>query len=199
MKQNDSKKRLREIEKADKGGHTACVMELAKRFVVDYPGKILGWYYLGRSLYGMARYKEALAALRRLGPLLPPKKQHPAYSEIGHLYGQKGELRRAEAWYRKAVASDPLQASYYIFLGGILAKTGRFSEAEATHRKATRCRKGCIDEAYHNLGLVLRAQGRYLEARTCFRKALKIDPKYKEAREALFDVKYVIELDRHAS
>ena len=66
------------------------------------------------------------------------------------------------------------------------------SEAEHVHRKATICEKGCIDEAYHNLGLVLRGQGKLEEALQCFEKAIAIDPDYKEAKHALADVKAAI-------
>ena len=40
------------------------------------------------------------------------------------------------------------------------ARQGKLVQAEATHRRATQCSHGQIDEAYHNLGLVLRGQGR---------------------------------------
>jgi tetratricopeptide (TPR) repeat protein len=45
-----------------------------------------------------------------------------------------------------------------------------------------------VDEACYNLGLVLRAQGRYPEAVTYFESALRINPRYGLAREAARDV-----------
>jgi tetratricopeptide (TPR) repeat protein len=194
VKHKDVKSRLREIEKADKAGHTVYVMELSKNFVADFPDSILGWYYFGTSLYAVARYKEGLVALQRLRRLLAPSKQQLVQSEFGHLYRKKGELRRAASWYRKAISSDPIDAKYYIYLGAVLATAGRLSEAETMHRKATQCREGCIDEAYLNLDLVLRAQGRYPEARRCFQRALKISPGYKEAKNELEDMKHVLSM-----
>jgi tetratricopeptide (TPR) repeat protein len=69
-------------------------------------------------------------------------------------------------------------------------------DAAAVHRRATRCKEGCIDEAFLNLGFVLRALERYSEARKCFQRALEIDPKYKEAKEALADIEGVMEPKR---
>lgn len=51
-----------------------------------------------------------------------------------------------------AIESAPDDATFRIFLGAILATQGRFTEAEEAHRTALACSKGCIDEAYLNLG-----------------------------------------------
>ena len=95
---------------------------------------------------------------------------------------KEAPFQLAERWYRRAVDASPSDATYRIFLGGFLAIAGRLKEAEAVHRRATRCKVGFIDEAFFNRGLVLRALERYSDARTCFERALEIDPKYKEAR-----------------
>src|SRR5262249_19488573 len=76
----------------------------------------------------------------------------------------------------------------FIYLGGILAKQGRLKEAELCHRKAVQLSTGPADEAYHNLGLVLRAQGKYGDALKYFNRAVKIDPAYKIATTAWKDV-----------
>jgi tetratricopeptide (TPR) repeat protein len=49
-----------------------------------------------------------------------------------------------------------------------------------------------VDEAYFNLGLVLRAQERYQEALACFEKALELTPDYREAITAKSDVEKAI-------
>ena len=77
----------------------------------------------------------------------------------------------------------------------MLAKQGRLHDAEDTHRKAVACTRGCIDEAYLNLGLILRARERFAEAAECFREALRRDPDYRAARRALRDVELCIKLE----
>ena len=64
----------------------------------------------------------------------------------------------------------------------------------ALYRRAVQCHKGCVDEAWYNLGLVLRALERYDEALECFGRALAIDPQYKDARLAKRDVAKVLRL-----
>jgi tetratricopeptide (TPR) repeat protein len=196
VKQSDFKRRIKEIERADKRGLGSSSIELATLLVKDFPDRGRAWFEFGTAIYPVARYGEALSALRRALRLCPPKGRHVVQAHFGHLYTKKGEFRRAEAWFRKALAGDPRNATWHVFLGALLAVSGRLKEAEAVHRKATRCSDGCIDEAYLNLGLVLRAQQRYSEAHACFQKALKITPGYKEARRQLEDMEQVFILTR---
>ena len=192
MKENDFERRIKEVERADKRGLGSCGLELAALLVKDFPDRGRAWFEFGTALYPVARYKDALAALRRALRLCPPKSRHLVQAHFGHLYEKKGEFRRAEAWFRKAVAGDPQDATWYIFLGALLAVSGKLTEAETVHRKATRCPEGCIDEAYLNLGLVLKARQRYAEARSCFQKALKMAPNYKEARRQLKEMEEIL-------
>jgi Flp pilus assembly protein TadD len=115
------------------------------------------------------------------------------------LFREKGDFAVAEQWYRAAIEHSPRDAQGYILLGAMLARLGRLDEAEQTHRQATLCTAGCIDEAYHNLGLVLRAVERFSEALSCFESALRIDPQYKVARIAARDVKRVLRMRKSSA
>ena len=183
---------FRKIQRFDARDMVGCTVELARRYLADNPTHGVVWVYYADSLRAMSRYTEALVALRRGLRLCPRKKLYLVYYRFGDFYEKQGALRVAERWYRKAVDSNPSDATYRIFLGAHLARTGRLKEAAAVHRRATQCKEGCIDEAFLNLGLVLRALERYPEALKCFKRALNIDPKYKAARKALADVEYVL-------
>ena len=115
-------------------------------------------------------------------------KRYIVLAKMGHIFRFRGDYETAAEWYRKTIDSNPNDTTGYIFLGAALARQGKLDEAEAVHRTATQCKEGCIDEAYHNLGLVLRGQGRLEESRECFTKALEIDPDYEVAQEALDDL-----------
>jgi tetratricopeptide (TPR) repeat protein len=140
----------------------------------------------------LARHDEAQSALKRALAVCPPEKLWIPLSEMGHLHRARGEFKAAAAWYRQAIDAVPEEASPRIYLSGVLARSGRLKEAESSLRAAVRCALGCRDEAYLNLGFVLRAQGRYEEAATCFEQALALDPKYAAARKALRDVRSAI-------
>jgi len=145
---------------------------------------------LGIALLDMANYDEAEQAIARAIELFPPSKRHMGILQMGYVHEQRGDYEQAMSWYRRMIESLPEDNRGYVYLGGMLAKQGRLREAEEVHRTATeRCDKSRgLEEAFHNLGLVLRAQERYEEAANCFSEAIRIDPKDRPARKALGDV-----------
>jgi protein O-GlcNAc transferase len=171
------------------GDAVATTIELLKRFLRDYPENGPAWWYFGRKLVEVSRFDEAEAALRKAIDLSRPDSLHFVYRQMGCVFRHRGNLVIAEEWYRKAIEAAPDDAGAYIFLGAMLARRGNLPEAEEVHRRATHCRTGDLSEAHHNLGLVLRAQESYEEAYACFEAALKTDPRYKEAKVALRDVR----------
>lgn len=164
----------------------------ARNYLTKYGDDGPAWMWLGDALTDLARFEEARTAYQKAIKCLPRKKRQIAFAAIGHLYFAAGNRNRAASWYQKAIAADPNDASYYIYLGGLRAQQGRFDEAARLHRKATSRKDGRVDEAFLNLGFVLRARERFNEAADCFRKALQIAPKYPEAKSALRDVQLCI-------
>ncbi|MDG3006954.1 tetratricopeptide repeat protein [Paludisphaera mucosa] len=185
--------RLRAAHRADL---PALAVARGRELVDRHPECGPAWKILGSALVDLARYDEADEAIRRATSLCPPGKLWVTLAEMGHLHRARGNLSVAAAWYRRAINAAPEEAGAHIFLGGILAQSGRLKEAEAAHRTATLCEYGCRDEAFLNLGLVLRAQDRLDEAAGCFEAALELDPKYKPAKLALRDVHQAIRVQK---
>lgn len=198
MSRDQSAAQWQEIQRLYGRDMVASTAHLAQRYVADNPKCAIAWLYLGASLGQIARYSEALGALRRAARLFPPGKRCLVYFHFAQLYERKGMLRFAERWYLRAIADCPSDASYRIKLGIVLHNTGRLHEGVAVLRRATRCKEGCREEAYLNMGLALRGLKRLREARRCFRQALDIDPKYAEARGAIADIEYVMERNGNA-
>lgn len=170
----------------------------AREYLAEDPGCGPAWMILGSTLTELARYDEARDALGRAFALCPTGKKRLMYKELGDFHSARGRYGRAAEWYRRMIEAEPGNAGGYIFLGGVLACQGRLGEAEDVHRAGTACAQGCIDEAYLNLGLVLRAQERLIEAKECFERALELDPDYQAAREALRDVRRTLRFLREA-
>lgn len=166
----------------------ACARELATVFTRWYPDMIWGWIVLADTLADLACYKEGLAALRRAQRLAPPKHAAAIMVWFGHFYHTAKNLKRAELWYRRAV-NKKRSTRNLIHLGATLAQQGRLRDAKRCLRSAIRIGDELVDEAELNLGFVLRAERRYSEALQHFKKALKIDPKYSLAREAIDDLR----------
>ena len=197
MAKKTQTQRFRELRAASHSDRTAHTIVLAQQYLADFPDHGPGWLDYGIALVELRRYAEARRALNRALRLCPEEKCHIVYAHVGHLYDMKGNCRKAAEWYKKSIALCPDQAGYHIYLGATLAKHGNLEEAEACHRRATVCSEGCIDEAYLNLGFVLRAKGQYREALACFEKALEIDPKYREAKLSVKDVSAAIAAMEH--
>ncbi len=190
---------VRELIRLDERRWVASTVTAARGLLLERPRSVGTWVRLGDALRAMSRFPEALQALRKALRLAPPDAQPWVCLHIGKVHDDRSSHRLAQRWYARAASLSPKEATWYICLGGMMARLGRLREAEVAHRQATRCRKGCIDEAFHNLGLVLRAQERYAEAKKCFERALKLDPKYRDAREALADVVHALQLLRAPS
>lgn len=171
----------------------ATVITLAPLWLASHHDDVLVIHNYVEMLYKMTRYDEAqcllLDAINRF-----KEAKWAFYCQLGSLFRYRGDLPAAEQWYQKAIDEKPEDAGGYIFKGAAQARQGKLQEAEATHRRATQCSEGAIDEAYQNLGLVLRGQGRLLEAAACFQKAIELDAENYDAIEALHDVESALAL-----
>ena len=195
MGRRSGAERYERLRRLADGDYAATAIRYGRRYLADYPEHGPAWLVVGRALVGLARYEEAEQAFAKAIDLCPPDKRQYPFFQMGHLFRAAGDFDLAADWYRRAIAADPDDATGLIFLGGMLAKQGRFAEAEEIHRAATACGEGCIDEAFLNLGFVLRARGRFAEAADCFREAIRLDPDYRAARRALRDVELCLKLD----
>ena len=180
--------RWKELWRLDDRNLPAATVIRAQQLCADYPESGPAWLLLGNALTGLAKYKAAELAIKRGIKLLPTAHHHIGFTKLGDLFREAGDYRLAAAWFRRAIKAAPQITHNYIFLGAVLAKSGRLRDAEKIHRQAVATREGCIDEAHLNLGLVLRAQSRFVEALACFQEALRICPGYREAKEAIKDV-----------
>jgi protein O-GlcNAc transferase len=180
---------LKQMFDAWNGDGAAFLFELATTYTQRYPDNYWGWVILADALSDLARYDEAERALRQAQRLVPAERRINVYAHWGHLYDRKCDLNRAARWYRRALKEKGGKNTMrcLIYLGGVLAKQGRFAEAEECHRKAISLSTDPADEAYYNLGLVLRAQQKYKQALRCFSRAVKIDPAYAIAEAAWKD------------
>jgi len=184
----------RALQKAWASGKVATTMEIAKGYVKSYPKSAYGWFVFGDVLLEIARYDEAKIALEKAIKRCKPNNLALPYESMGHLYKAKGNNRTAEKWYRKALEIRPNNPYILVFIGAALAKQGKFTQAKKFHRKAIKVAGPEADEAYYNLGLILRAEEKYNDARKAFEEAIKLDPNYKEVKKALKDVNYALNM-----
>src|SRR4051794_37776618 len=100
---------LQLILEADQNGYPALTIELSRRYLAIWPDDrhALGFY--ADALASVARYSEATAAYEQAITLAETEEQRSRlYSARGHLARARAQIDEAEAWYRRAIASRPL-------------------------------------------------------------------------------------------
>jgi tetratricopeptide (TPR) repeat protein len=109
----------------------------------------------------------------------------------GTIYEKRGELREAEAAFRRAILADPSRASSWERIASLLSRQpGRSREAEEAWRSAEQAGS---TEALFSLALLARNAGRSGEAASLHRRYLNESPGGVHAEEA---ASVLSELDR---
>ena len=154
------------------------------------------------------QYKQALAlngrhlsAMYRLGVVYAEVEQYPqaleiwkryvtatngsveAYSNLGFCQELAGNPAAAEAAYQSGIARDPRSEPCRINYGLMLARHNHPSEALRQLQMVLSPAK-----AHYDLASVYQQQGRKLEARAEYQKALALDPQLKDARSKLASI-----------
>jgi len=137
-------------------------------------------------------FKELLIA-EKLAP-----KRADILDALGYAWGLRGNLKKAEKYYIRALKLSP-SASIYNNYGGLLLQQGHPREAEKQFRKALedpRYEKAFL--SYINLGDSLLEQSRFSEAIPAYRQAKLLNPNQEVSRikEAEAYVRY--RMDDHA-
>ena len=175
--------------------HAASAVILAGRWLQKHPFDFSIAHAYAEMMYKLTRYDEATRIYLNALDHIADQRKWFVFVALGEMNRYRGQFPDSEEWFRKASLEMPENAAGYIFLGAIQARQGKLKDAESTHRRATQCTIGRIDEAHYNLGLVLRGRNRLSEAADSFRKALELCPEYPEAKNALDDVESAILLE----
>ncbi len=169
------------------GREVAC-LEISQVLVKARPKVSRYWYMYGEGLRYVGQHVEARRALRRALRLSAdmPKAVTQIAIALAASYEVDGKFGKAEAFYALALEAQPRAPGWFwILRGANYAAWGKFEAAERCHRRATRMKSADRDEAYCNLGYVLRAQRKYSEARKAFQRALKWNPDDSAAKRGL--------------
>jgi tetratricopeptide (TPR) repeat protein len=121
---------------------------------------------------------------------------HPtaeAHTFLGWTYHFQGQLEDAIAECKKAIEVDPDFGNPYNDIGAYLLEMGRCDEAIPWLERATEAaRYEPRHFPHYNLGRAYLAKEMYARARTCFQDALRIEPRYRLALEALDSLRRLV-------
>lgn len=159
----------------------APLLEATLEYQATFPESGWGWLVAVPTLIDLGCYKDAKKALKRARRFSPAAAKPTLWYWRSVLHKEKGELKRAERWIRRAIEGEPENGSFLVTLGDLLARQGKRGAARKAHLAAIATGDGNLDEAYFNLALLLRAERDYPEALLQVSRALEIDPDYAEA------------------
>jgi protein O-GlcNAc transferase len=145
------------------------------------PRNTLARYNLALVLRRADRLPEALAELERALAIEPRPEAH--YT-MGVIYWHQGDLDRAVASLRAAVAAEPKYADAHDALGNVLKARRDWSGAEASLRRAIALRPD-FPASHYTLGLVLQQTGDEAGARTELAEAERLRRNAELEHEAL--------------
>lgn len=118
---------------------------------------------------------------------------HPtaeAYTFLGWTYHFQGKVDEAIAECRKAIQVDPEFGTAYNDIGSYLIERGQYDEALPWLERALQSRRyDSFHYPHYNLGRAYIAKEMYKKARHHFEMALRLNPDYPAARQALEEVR----------
>ncbi len=134
-------------------------------------------YAVAARQYGAGQFAAALATAEAALP-------HGSDADLLNLAAAAafnlGDLSKAEALWRRAIAVKPSVGEMHNNLGVVLKARSAIAEAEAAFQQAIK-----LDPAkpgpYHNLGQLQAARGEYLDAERSLRRALELNPVFPSA------------------
>ncbi len=116
-----------------------------------------------------------------------------AHTFLGWTYHFLGQLDEAITECRKAIEIDPEFGNPYNDIGAYLIEMGRYDEAIPWLERAMEARRYEPRHFPHyNLGRAYLAKEMYARAESCFQNALRIEPRYRLAREALGSLRRLV-------
>jgi serine/threonine-protein kinase len=119
----------------------------------------------------LRRLDEARAVISSALQLYPG--QRIFLDDMGALLFAQGDMAGAEREFRASIAAKPTSVFGYANLAGVLLHENRDDEALATLQDGLRVRPHST--LYGNLGTILYAKGRYIEAAQAFERAVSAD------------------------
>jgi Tfp pilus assembly protein PilF len=116
-----------------------------------------------------------------------------AHTFLGWTYHFQGKVEDAIAECKRAIEVDPDFGNPYNDIGAYLISLGRHDEAISWLEKAIVAPRYDPRHFPHfNLGRIYYAKGQFNRARQCFQDALRIEPRYTLARQAVENLRRMV-------
>jgi tetratricopeptide (TPR) repeat protein len=141
---------------------------------------------LGRAAVQQGHYAEAVPLLERATKL--PSQIIPAFQALGDAYAATGDVDRAAAAYRQAVAMAPENLESRLSLARSLTDIGEYSEAEDLCTRSMRMAREdpvALSHVHQTLGEVYSRKGNSPAAMSSYYKAAELNPRDEDVTRGL--------------
>jgi tetratricopeptide (TPR) repeat protein len=138
------------------------------------PNHIDAHFYLGKVLYNLGKFEEAIINYIHAIKLAPENVDF--YSNLGTTLFKLYKFEEATAAYRKALELAPENAGFYSNLGAALSRLDKFEEATAAYHKTLELDSNNIN-AYKDLGFLAYQQKKYKKAINIYHQGIELDNK----------------------
>lgn len=157
--------------------HYALAVKLVPRDPLAHYNLARTYSLTGDFTNALQEYQTAIA----LGP--SPKLTAASYYQMGLIYLEKDDLDTAEKLFSTVVKWDPGSADAFFGRGRTLFRLSRFEDASRDFDRAASLEQAPM--AYYWLGRSFEQSGKTDQAIAALKEAIRLDPNYADARDAL--------------
>jgi Flp pilus assembly protein TadD len=165
----------------DAAGYLKKALELKP----NYPPAVLNLAGVennrGAALARLKEYDQAIPYYQRAISLRPDLVEFRC--NLAGSLAANGKSNNAIAQYEQAIQLQPGNARAHRELGILLSQQGRFVEALSQLQMAAKLQPDAV--TYFRMGIILGNQRRIQESQAAFQQALKFNPRYEPAQQAL--------------
>ena len=158
-----------------------------RKAMQDYPNQYHGYMNCGTLLLDAKRWDQAEELFAKARPLVRDASGMADLDyNTGRLHHARGEIKKAEEYYRKALSHVPTHRRALNNLGALTLAEKKYPEAVQLFQKASKL-EPLNDRLHVNLALAYFLSGRKAAAEKELQKALRLNPESEKARFLLED------------
>lgn len=153
-------------------------LDLYKAALKREPKHLPAMYRLGVVHSKLKQFPQAVEVWKRYIKLTEGSAD--AYSNLAYTHELAGQYPEAERAYQKGIARDGRNVACRVNYGLMLARQDKINEAILQFQAVL-----SPAEVHYNLASIYETKGRNDQARAGYRKAIQLDPQFRDAKERL--------------
>ena len=176
--QDPNQEHLQSIISLFNQGQLQQALSESSQLLERFPNSVILYNIAGACNAGLMQFDAAINNYKKALKINPYYAD--AYSNMGNVLKDKGDLEAAIQSYKQALKIKPDYAQAYSNMGIALKGKGDLNAAISSYKQALKI-KPDYAEAYNNMGSALNDKGDLEAAIESYKQALKIKPDYAEA------------------